>query len=564
MREVLDKLMDSISIDELSRHINYLCNKIGIRIPGTNSEWDAAYYIVDQLKAAGLSAQVEPFEYLGWIFDEVEVYITYPIKKKLTSTWFVYSMPTPPNGVEGEVVYCGGCSFEELCNLDLNGKIALAGRRVTTSPGRHRMICNVAERGAIAYLEFNTTIPEELAKVGTASDKYVSDDYSHFIRLYPPIPAASISYRDAKEIMDLMEKGPVKVRVKIGSSKPVMFWRKSPNVIAEIPGSKYPEEKIIIVAHHDADTIGAHDNASGVAAAIELAEFFLDNRPLRSIILLFPGAEQFGLHGSEAYVKAHRNELDSIVAVIDFGAIGFGEAFWLDRTPDLGDVFDEAVKLMNFNSKYPLIIQPPAIASDHAPFIWLAGIPGVELHWREFKYLFTPLDTPENINIKAVRDVAILGGLATYKLANSIILPLNYERYANEVLEAVIKIESKFKVNLSSLRNSLNELKNVGAKVNELIKTGDENLNRILMNAGRPLNRVMMGDFTYLPDIKDLASKINQTSNAINSISKVEEANLELMFLRRKLKELELKLEGLISNKKSAIEDALKILSKAL
>ncbi len=90
----------------------------------------------------------------------------------------------------------------------------------------------------------------------------------------------------------------------------------SQNVIAHIPGSKYPEEYIVYTAHWDhigigkvvnGDSIynGALDNASGVATLLAIAEAFQEpeNKPERSVVFLFVTAEEQGLLGSEYYVE---------------------------------------------------------------------------------------------------------------------------------------------------------------------------------------------------------------------------------------------------------------------
>ncbi len=81
------------------------------------------------------------------------------------------------------------------------------------------------------------------------------------------------------------------------------------NVVGMIPGSLYPDEYIVLGAHYDSITDtnpmvhapGADDNASGVAATIEIARVLLENnyQPLRSIRFIAFAAEEFGLFGSK-------------------------------------------------------------------------------------------------------------------------------------------------------------------------------------------------------------------------------------------------------------------------
>ena len=88
----------------------------------------------------------------------------------------------------------------------------------------------------------------------------------------------------------------------------------SKNVIARITGSKRPEEYVIYSAHWDhlgvgipvdGDSIynGAHDNASGSAALLAIAEAFSKAtvEPERTVVFLFVTAEEQGLLGSAFY-----------------------------------------------------------------------------------------------------------------------------------------------------------------------------------------------------------------------------------------------------------------------
>ena len=95
----------------------------------------------------------------------------------------------------------------------------------------------------------------------------------------------------------------------------------APNVAAILPGSdaRLRDEYVVFSAHWDhlgigepdkrGDNIynGAVDNASGVAAVIEIARAFINlpaaQRPRRSILFLIPTAEEQGLLGAEWYAR---------------------------------------------------------------------------------------------------------------------------------------------------------------------------------------------------------------------------------------------------------------------
>lgn len=109
----------------------------------------------------------------------------------------------------------------------------------------------------------------------------------------------------------------------------------SNNVVAIIPGTKRPEENIIYSAHWDhlgigekvnGDSIynGAVDNATGVAALLEIASAFQKSahKPERSIVFVsFTGEEQ-GLIGSEYYAKHPVYPVSQTVADMNMDMMG--------------------------------------------------------------------------------------------------------------------------------------------------------------------------------------------------------------------------------------------------
>jgi leucyl aminopeptidase len=94
--------------------------------------------------------------------------------------------------------------------------------------------------------------------------------------------------------------------------KSVVYSTTQYNVIAELRGSRYPDSLIILGAHYDAINStgdpfiiapGADDNASGIAAMLEIARVMKkkDYRPRSSVQFVAFGAEETGLRGSYNY-----------------------------------------------------------------------------------------------------------------------------------------------------------------------------------------------------------------------------------------------------------------------
>ncbi|MFC5371910.1 M28 family metallopeptidase [Brevundimonas faecalis] len=105
------------------------------------------------------------------------------------------------------------------------------------------------------------------------------------------------------------------------------------NVIGRLPGTTHPDETVMFGAHWDAygratpkngDDIynGAVDNATGVAAVLELARLFAEGpRPERSTVFVSWAAEETGLLGAEYYAANPVWPLETTVANINMDSL---------------------------------------------------------------------------------------------------------------------------------------------------------------------------------------------------------------------------------------------------
>jgi hypothetical protein len=103
------------------------------------------------------------------------------------------------------------------------------------------------------------------------------------------------------------------------------------NVIATLPGSDPSAGVIVVGAHYDSRSVdindsasrspGANDNASGMAAVIELSRVLADQKPEATIIFVAFSAEEVGRQGSEYFVQSLSSQPD-IRAVFVMDIIG--------------------------------------------------------------------------------------------------------------------------------------------------------------------------------------------------------------------------------------------------
>ena len=169
----------------------------------------------------------------------------------------------------------------------------------------------------------------------------------------------------------------------------------SKNVVAKIEGSDpvLRDQYVIYSAHWDhlgrqGENIfhGASDNASGTAGLLELARAFseLPKRPKRTIVYLWPTAEERGLLGAKYYVQHPLYPLAQTVANINldyFSNWGWG------RTKDFS-VLGQGMNSLDALAKQAVSRQGRVVTGDTDPvegFFWrsdhvefaMAGIPSL-------------------------------------------------------------------------------------------------------------------------------------------------------------------------------------------
>jgi hypothetical protein len=106
------------------------------------------------------------------------------------------------------------------------------------------------------------------------------------------------------------------------------------NVTATLEGNSYPDSICVIGGHYDNNlrtgdpfsvVPGANDNASGVAAAMEIARVMKENNysPDNTIEFIAFGAEEIGLYGSIDYVTYARPRLKNVRLMLNNDMIAY-------------------------------------------------------------------------------------------------------------------------------------------------------------------------------------------------------------------------------------------------
>lgn len=156
------------------------------------------------------------------------------------------------------------------------------------------------------------------------------------------------------------------------------------NVVADLVGSEWPEEFVIVCGHLDSwdGAVGAVDNGTGVATTLEAARLLVaaGAQPKRTIRFILWSGEEQGLLGSRAYVEQNADILDGVSAVLNHDG-GTNYLAGLNVTPEMeAQVAEACAPLIDINSRMPFRLEvrdglPGMGSSDHASFVQ-KGVPG--------------------------------------------------------------------------------------------------------------------------------------------------------------------------------------------
>ena len=235
-----------------------------------------------------------------------------PFPQKLVVAAFGNSASTPPQGVTGEVV-----AFDSIADLRaapdaaVRGKIVFVDHQMPrTQDGSGYGFFGSPRRQGPSIASRKGALAIVVRSIGTDRHRNPHTGGINFEEGVAPIPAGAVSVPDAEQLNRILKRGkPVTMRLTLVSS---VRQGESGNVIAEVPG-RDPNAPILLVSGHldswDFGT-GAVDDAAGVAIAAASAKRIMDaGRPLRTIRVVWFGAEEVGLYGGMFYKDLHGQSL---------------------------------------------------------------------------------------------------------------------------------------------------------------------------------------------------------------------------------------------------------------
>ena len=388
-------------------------------------------------------------------------------KKWILNQHFRPMLSSKSGQVEAQTIFLGygitaaKLNYDDYAGIEARSRIGLVyagepgeddanspfdGKRDSRYGTRHAKILN-AKQHALSALIF---IDDELPKQGARGHR-VDDSGLITLRVTATTAVALLGFNPKLEKMkiDKVYKAssrpgltpPVRIRTEIERPKKTVH-----NVGAVLEPGKSIDETVVIGGHYDhlgyggpgslAETStpsihhGADDNASGVAAILEVAKRLKKKRKTlsRSVMFLFFAGEEAGLLGSAFFTKNPPVAMESIVAMVNLDMVGHLRSRSLNiMGTDSAVGFEDFAKRAAQNQGLIAKPNPDAYGpSDHTSF-YAAGVPVLFLFTGAHEHYHRPSDTADTLNYPGLAKVSAVATDLLSALSRTKIKPLYQE-----------------------------------------------------------------------------------------------------------------------------------------
>ena len=304
-----------VAAAEIMETIQQLCDMSGYGIrSGINigkKGHDAAEFIRGKLQKAGLDdVRLEPIQVNNPFPERYELVAKENGKEKdLSETCYPiqWTVGTPPQGVESELIYVGDGSASQFEKAKVSGKIVLIDEKFIRGwiPSAKEGAELALKKGALAVLRANMQVesPQQQKYEGTPEDLF-------------PLPCFCLS-KSCGDYLRKLALSSEKNRVKLVIDAP-HDRQEGYNVVCELPGSSSMDETILVGTHYDTGHFtGAVDNNGSVALMIKLAEYFArkpKSKRNRHMIFAWCNGHDFDLNsGHYQFAESNKKILEKAI-----------------------------------------------------------------------------------------------------------------------------------------------------------------------------------------------------------------------------------------------------------
>jgi hypothetical protein len=566
-----------------------------VRMSGTPEEAQSFDWLENQLNAIGFTATRYSFPALVSWPESARLEVTGPdgSTRSIVCATHGFATSTPAAGLEGELVYVGRGSPEELAGRDVRNRIVLVDGLAAPNRG---LVVEAAGIAASIWISGQRLHERLMTPIwGTPTPETA--------HLLPRTPSISIRGEDGVRLKETMAAGPVRVRL---TTKVFQGWKEIPVLTGDLaPGMPGPDADtfVMLSGHVDSWYYGAMDNGSANATMLEVGRLLAERRASlrRGLRIAFWSGHSHGRYaGSAAYADHMWQDLhDRCVVHVNVDSTGGKGATVLTEGNSMAEVREFASDVIEAVAGQRL--SPRRFGRSGDQSFWGHGIPALLMTLSEqppeaadpvlaalFRQIsgghgksgglgswwHTPDDTVDKINPEYLRRDTVIYALLSYRLCVSAVLPFDYEAVVEELEQIVADLAAKAggRFDLSPVAERLAVLKAAvrafQARIASLQRgtasaepTGAAN--RCLMTLGRtliPINYMRCGRFD-----QDLAVPTQPLPalQPVATLASLEQSRDAWHFLTTRLvRERNRIVCGLVAATR-AVEEALAVLGKA-
>jgi N-acetylated-alpha-linked acidic dipeptidase len=273
-QELEQQLLDAISLDTPWPVVEAFAGLV--RTSGSAEERAALDILKDRLVSWGVPFTLhEPTCFIS-VPLEATVRIAGTQGQAFRAKTSAMSVSTDGAEIEGELIYIPAASPQatagdvisatiDLGDVDVRGKIVIT--EGMPFPGK---VSAVAAGGAKAGIFI---APGQNIHESICTTVWGTPDLDTIDRI-PSIPVVAVNFPDGGELIAQAKQG---ARVAL-STRLDTGWRPIPVLVAEIRGTRFPDEFVLLHGHLDSWHVGIGDNATGDATMLELARVFWQYR----------------------------------------------------------------------------------------------------------------------------------------------------------------------------------------------------------------------------------------------------------------------------------------------
>lgn len=349
---VIDKIIDLGKNDnKVMDHIDILTNRIGERLVGSDGFYNACNWAVNTMRSWGMMAELQEAGELPVGFNRGAWFGKMVSPKEMTLDFGTPSFTAGTKGRQkGHVIISPSTTgeFWKIRDSIKNAWVLIDGTNSgwpRDRAGESELTRLIRQAGALGTIQLST-FPIRLL--------FQKVDSWENLPSLPDIKLIDKQYNEIKEKVLKGERVVLEIEIRnYFKPGPVKYY----NVIGWIPGTKFPDEYVILGGHLDGfdGGSGAVDNASGATVAMESARLILaaGGKPARTVMVQLWAAEEYGLLGSSAWVKQNPDKLPRISAVFNrdggtncISGLAVSKAMMTD--------FQQVTRpIMGLNTKYP-------------------------------------------------------------------------------------------------------------------------------------------------------------------------------------------------------------------